>query len=252
MCQFVLTMKNFTILSVYNNGQLLQDCLISSVGSQADVALELKYVDNTDHQFANAKSAFVSAIDNCEGKYILFSHQDIRFLDDHELSNIFNCLESISDFGIVGVAGVNGRDIISNIYHGATPFKVTDNNITEPTLCETVDECLFIIKNEDKYINIFKELICDSWHMYAVEFCLRCRQLSEKVYVIPANIYHVSPGNSYDESYYTQLKKIAKKYKGSFERINCTMGFWHTGFFSLWNQIRRRRKRDLKNGTLRH
>lgn len=245
-------MKDFTILSVYNNRQLLQDCLNASVDGQLAVAVELKYVDNSTNRFSNAKSAYESVLDNCEGKYIIFSHQDIRFMENHELRNIFNCLESIPDFGIVGVAGVNGRDFLSNIYHGATPVKVTDNNITEPTICETVDECLFIIKNEAKYLNIFKELICDSWHMYAVEFCLRCRQLSEKVYVIPANLYHVSPGTSYDESYYTQLKKIAKKYKGSFDRINCTMGYWHTGTLRLWNQIRVRRRKDIRNGTLKH
>lgn len=245
-------MKDFTIISVYNNGQLLQNCLNSSVESQVDVDVELKYVDNSDGRYPNAKVAFESVIDNCMGKYIVFSHQDIRFMEDDELHNIFDRLEKIGDFGIVGVAGVNGRDIISNIYHGVTPSKVSDYNITEETLCETVDECLFIIKNEAKYIDIFKNLICDSWHMYAVEFCLRCRQLSEKVYVIPANIYHVSPGSSYDESYYTQLKKIAKKYKGSFERINCTMGYWHTGTLRLWNQIRVRRRKDIRNGTLKH
>lgn len=184
-------MKDFTIISVYNNGQLLQDCLNASVESQVDVNVELKYVDNSDGRFPNAKVAFESALDNCLGKYIIFSHQDIRFMETNELHNIFDRLESIGDFGIVGVAGVKGRDFISNILHGETPRKVTDNNITEETICETVDECFFIIKNEPKYLDIFRNLICDSWHMYAVEFCLRCRQLSEKVYVIPANIYHV-------------------------------------------------------------
>lgn len=245
-------MKDFTIISVYNKRQLLNDCLVTSVERQVDVTVETKYVDNTNGRFANAKVAYESALDNCSGKYIIFSHQDIRLMEESELHDIFNRLESIVDFGIVGVAGVNGRDIISNIYHGATPIKVTGYNITEETLCETVDECLFIIKNDPKYIDIFKNLCCDSWHMYAVEFCLRCRQLSEKVYVIPANIYHVSPGNSYDESYYTQLKKIAKKYKNSFDRINCTMGFWHTGTLRLWNQIRVRRRKDIRNGTLKH
>lgn len=242
-------MNNFTIISVYNNRQLLQECLQSSVESQQDISVELKLIDNTDNKFPNAKLAYESALDNCTGKYIIFSHQDIRFLNEKELYNIFNRLETMN-FGIVGVAGVNGRDIISNIYHGEKPMKVTEYNITQETPCETVDECLFIIKNEDKYINLFRKLCCDSWHMYAVEYCLLCRQQSEKVYVIPANIYHVSPGNSYDESYYKQLRKIAKKYKGSFERINCTMGYWHTNTIRLWFQIRKRRKKDIKNGTL--
>lgn len=245
-------MKDFTIISVYNNEQLLQECLRSSVESQREISVEQKYIDNTNNKFANAKVAYQSELVNCSGKYIIFSHQDIRFLNEYELRNIYNRLEQMGDFGIVGVAGVSGREIISNIFHGETPRKVTENNITKETPCETVDECLFIIKNDDRYTNIFWDLCCDSWHMYAVEYCLRCRQLSEKVYVIPANIYHVSPGNSYDESYYTQLKKIAKRYKGSFERINCTMGFWHTGTFRLWNQIRRRRKKDIRNGTLKH
>lgn len=243
-------MKNFTIISVYNNGQLLQDCLKSSVEAQQEVTTELKYIDNTENKFPNAKVAYESGLDNCLGKYIICSHQDIRLLNDDELKNIYQQLEKIEDFGIVGVAGVAGRDIISNIYHGEEPREVCNYHITQETPCETVDECFFIIKNEAKYINIFRELSCDSWHMYAVEYSLRCRELGEKVYVIPANIYHVSPGNSYDESYYTQLKKIAKRYKRSFDRINCTMGFWHTGTFRLWNQIRKRRKKDIKNGTL--
>ena len=243
-------MKDFTIISVFNNEQSFQGCLKQSVDSQIDISVETKYVDNSKNEYSNAKSALESAIDNCLGKYLIFSHQDIVFLNERELRTISNQLDAIGDFGIVGVAGVKGRDFISNIFHGKDKTPVCENRISQATECETVDECLFIIKNEPKYINRFKSMICDSWHMYAVEFCLLSRQQSEKVLVIPADVYHVSPGNSYDESYYVQVRKIARKYGKSFDRINCTMGYWHTNPIKLWNQIRNRRRKDIKNGTL--
>jgi len=66
-------MKKFTVISVYNNRQLLQNCLNSSVESQVDVDVELKYVDNSDGRYPNAKVAFESVLDNCGQIYSVFS-----------------------------------------------------------------------------------------------------------------------------------------------------------------------------------
>lgn len=240
-------MIDCTIICVYNKKEILNNFLESSLKKQKDVLFETKFIDNSSNKFKCARDAISSVLDEINGKYIIICHQDIEFTSSNALKELLLNLSQIKKFGIAGIAGVIGNKIISNIYHGVDKKLVTSNNIRENTLCETLDECLFIIPNKRKYIIEFKKLMSNSWHLYAVEYCLKMKILNEKVYVIPSNIYHASSGASFDNSYYRQLKLMAKKYRKEIKKINTTMGFWHTNKFLLNIDIHISKARMLKN-----
>lgn len=239
-------MLDCSIISIYNKKEVINKYLKTSLDKQINVKYEEIFVDNSQGKYLCAKEAIQSVIDELNGKYIIICHQDIEFKSKDSLKNIIDTLDNISEFGVVGVAGVNKKQIISNISHGINKMPVTSNTINKESLCETLDECLFIIKNETKYINEFKKIICNTWHLYAVEYCLRMRILNEKVYVIPADIYHVSSGDSFNNSYYEQLRIITKKYHKEIKSINTTMGFWNTNKLILEWQILITKLRRLK------
>lgn len=230
-------MINFSLMTIYNKENVLNECLIKTLKKQDKITYEIKYINNQDNKYRSAKEGFLSEIDNLKGEYIVFLHQDIVFNNVDTLKKIYNYLREIEKFGIVGIAGVNNKIILSNITHGPDNIEVTKNKIFVPTKCETLDECLYIIKNEKKYIDEFKKMIGDGWHLYAVEYCIRMKLIGEDVYVIPSNIYHASSGASFDDSYYIQLKKISRHYKKNIKKINTTMGFWFTNNIKLNFQI---------------
>ena len=60
------------------------------------------------------------------------------------------------------------------------------NSINYPKEVQTLDECMFIIKKDYFNEHIFNER--DSWHLYAVKYCLKVLINGDKVYVIPANL----------------------------------------------------------------
>ena len=127
------------------------------------------------------------------------------------------------------------------------------SNLMEATQCETVDEFAFVIPK-----NIFDEnpfiTFYPSWHLYAVEYCLRMRSIGHRVCVFPLSVWHRSEGDSFDPSYFKTIKPIARKYRYEFKKISTTMGGWATNNlglnlhiaryrFSLW---RKQSKQQLK------
>ena len=74
---------------------------------------------------------------------------------------------------------------------------------------------------------------CSTWHLYAVEYSLRCHLRGEAVKIFPLDVYHLSPGWSLNKSYYATLKKVEKKYRKQFSHIYTTMGCFPTGAIKL-------------------
>jgi hypothetical protein len=142
-------------------------------------------------------------------------------------------LMSIPDVGIAGVAGMvchstagfdRGRN---RILHGAEKAEwERGREISDPTEVQTVDEFCFIIPSEVFSQEELSERICDGWHLYAVEYCLRIKQDTDyKVYVLPIDVWHGSQGMPVDRSYYQNLTEISNVY-GSTDMIHTTVGSW--------------------------
>jgi len=222
-----------SVVCVYNNKEILEEFLLKSLKKQA-VEYELFLMDNRKGKFKSAAEALNKGAEKAKGKYIMFVHQDIDLLSKDWLKNAEDMVDLLENVGISGVAG-RSKDkgwAITNIKDGIPPSIVSPEEITEPLIVQTLDECLIIIPRPvfEKYK--FDEVTCDDWHLYAIDYSLSIKKEGYEVYVIPMHAYHRSKGYSFSESYYDILEKILKKHRSEYRFILTTVGDWIT-FYPL-------------------
>lgn len=217
-----------SIICVYNNRDILEKSLLNSLKVQIN-DYELILIDNTSKKFASAAKALNFGASKSKNEYLLFIHQDFKFDSITWLKDIEEEVKNLDKFGVAGVAGKFDKKLISNIKEGYPPKNSGEIQINEPIEVQTVDECV-VLTSKELFSNIqFDDKLCDNWHLYAVDYCLRAKNIGFKVYVIPMEGYHVSTGDSFSaESYYPTLKKLIKKYKKDYNRIYTTTGSWST------------------------
>lgn len=226
-------MKNkvFSIITVENNKEVFQT-FNKNLKKQKDIDYELIAIDNENNQYSSARDAYRQAILQSRGKYLLFLHPDIHFLDSFALRDIATEVYELNDFGVIGVAGCpTGKKsyIVTSIFQGENR-EAFGTRIKRPINVQTVDECFFIMKR-DIYDKIPFSTI-KGWHFYAVEQCLRAIIIGQKNYVIPARIWHKSAGASEDSNYIKTGKIIINKYGQYFDSINTTITKWYIhGYF---------------------
>ena len=83
---------------------------------------------------------------------------------------------------------------------------------SEEYLCDTVDECCFGMTREIFDQLCFNESVCDEWHLYAVEMCLRAKELTKFVGVCNPGIRHFS-GENFDLNCMKKFKQLLIMYK---------------------------------------
>lgn len=144
--------------------------------------------------------------------------------------------------GVAGVMVNNKGPVYTNITHGKIDYRPEAfTHIDEPIKVDCLDELFFFIKKDkfkpfDDYGPV--------WHFYAVEQCLRAKT----VLCFPLDVFHLSPGNSLNNSYYSTLKKVAKKYKDH-KIIPTTMGYFRNNIL-LYLQIAKGKLGILKRKLL--
>lgn len=226
-----------SIVCVYNNKEILDNFLLKSLKTQS-VDYELILIANTNGKFKSAAQALNEGAEKANGDYIMFVHQDIDLKSNEWLKDTEYILGSLDNFGICGVAGISPWDedeIISNIQQGNPPQNISKKRIKTPQKVQTADECLFIIPRSVFKILKFDQEVCSDWHLYAVDYSLSIKYRGFKVFVLPSDIYHSSPGNSMSEQYYLTLKKVLKKHKNHYKVVFTTMGGW-TSVYPLYIQ----------------
>jgi len=244
----------FSLICVYNNRKILENCLLKSLEEQkADYNLIL--IDNRENKFNSAAKALNFAAKKASSEYLVFVHQDIRLSKGNWFESTAEIINQIENLGVAGVAGKSQEKkvIIGNVKEGVPP-RPAGINIQKPTEVQTIDECLFIIPRKvfDKYQ--FDEELCDGWHLYGVDYCLTALENGLKVYVIPNEIYHRSTGFSFSNDYFTTLKRLFKKHK-DFPVVYTTMETWHRSYpitiqkilplmYSYWKKLN---KQDSKH-----
>ena len=116
--------------------------------------------------------------------------------------------------------------------------------IESPSKVQTIDECLVIIPKSVFEKFKFDEEICNDWHLYTVEYCLRLVKINLDIFVIPNFIYHASAGYSISKSYFDILENLLIKYKNEHTCIYTTVWDWNSSYsFFLqknWYSIRMR------------
>ena len=178
---------------------------------------ELITIDNQNNKYSNMAEAYNSISNNINGDVILFCHQDISFPNDETLSKIEdNILKNVDS--VVGLCGITKeKKVYSNLKYKKTGEYITSNQIDNNLEVESLDECCFGMRKEliDE-LGWFDEEICNGWHLYAAELCIRAIKNDKKIIVIPTDCYHreeASRGIRIDDSFINIFKRIRNKYR---------------------------------------
>lgn len=220
----------FSIITIVNKEKVYED-FKRSLESQKEVNYELVKIDNTHNQFFSAREAYNDAIKKAHGDYLVFSHPDMRFLDQYALRDFLNQVIQIRDLGIAGVSGClfelhhHKSTLVTSIVHG-DPAHHFGQLIQETTKAQTVDECLFVMTKDFYKQHPFSDI--KGWHMYAVEQCLMALLDHKMNYVIPARMWHYSTGFSENWQYIQTGREIVRRYGKQFSSINTTITTWNT------------------------
>ena len=215
------------------------------------LSYELISIDNRNNKaFASCAAAYNSVINEVKTKYVVYSHQDIMLNLPDALSRFVSFLSRTNNDDILGVAGVrlDSEICFSNILHvepetgelipaGELP---SDNGMTE---CFTLDECFFGGHTEHFKAFPFNERICNGWHLYAAEACLRTQSVRNtaggeagKVYACDVPLIHNSiDGTNY--AFYRQFFSLCRHYAKHFPRIKTTCTDGKTDFLHRYIRI---------------
>ncbi len=244
-----------SIVCVYNDEDTLKSWLLKSLKNQM-AKFELIKIDNTQNKYKSAAKALNYGGRQAKGKYIMFVHQDVVLSSDLWLKKAEKILDSIPDLGIAGVIGIseaerNIKARMKNIIKQGEGMQEIGNPIEKPESVQTLDECLVIIPKNVFNRFQFDEKICDTWHLYAVDYSLSIKRFELGVYAIPISIYHRSPGNllkrhqilclgPLSNEYYRVLRKLLRKHRKNFNQIytTCGEGEWRTDLPLIYQRLR--------------
>lgn len=220
----------FSIITIVNKEDVYQK-FKDNLAQQKKVNYELIKINNGNNQFSSAREAYNKAIKKANGNYLVFLHPDMRFLDKNALHDIFDQILKIKDFGVVGVAGCpfelyHHKSVILTTMVQGIPSYHFGKPITKATKIQTLDESFFVMKKSFCEAHPFSNI--KGWHMYAVEQCLVALLNGKNNYVIPARVWHYSPGNSENWQYVQTGREIVHRYGKNFSSINTTMTTWNT------------------------
>lgn len=222
--------KLFSIITIVNKEKIYEGFL-KNLKEQEGVQYELIKINNDHNQFSSAREAYNDAMKKAHGDYFIFLHPDMRFLDKFALKDALEQIVKIDDLGVAGVSGCpfelhhHKSTILTTIVQG-DPYYHFGKSIDKVTEVQTVDECFFVMTRGFCENHSFTDV--KGWHMYAVEQCLIALLNNKKNYVIPARMWHYSPGNSENWQYVQTGREIVKCYGNHFSSINTTMTTWNT------------------------
>ena len=210
-----------TIVCCYNK-QLVFDEMLHSLKSQSE-KVEIIGINNSNGKFSSCSRAFNSVVGQIHTKYVIFSHQDILYNTKYSLSHIIDYFEKIKPYDIVGVVGrrATSKERIGNITQGKDKKRAVRGKVVGIEKCDTVDECFFGGYTECFQKYPFSETLCDGWHMYAVERCLAALERGDNVYVVDADLTHIS-GGKIDHAYNVTFYKLSKRYKLTVKHLATT------------------------------
>lgn len=161
------------------------------------VEYELIGIDNRDGKYKSAASALNAGGGRSHGEILIFLHQDIVFEKENSLEDFIKAIpdEMDSIVGLYGASHGKRRKIAENLYEA-----------------ETLDECCVAMhKTVWKQLK-FNENLCNGWHLYVVELCLRASEQGVLIASGNFEINHLSSG-TVDEKYMNTFKELLVTYK---------------------------------------
>ncbi len=243
-------MKDIDIVSVYTNVEMYNEMRVSAERFSDDVALHFIGLDNTGAQYSCAAQAYNYALQSlCHSEVIVFCHQDIVF-EDGALATIYElCVEEPHTlWGTAGkvktsVISGRGRTISSmgqGIDDGHFYYNTLQTGATQNVM--SLDECLIAANKAVFDVVQFDPIVCDGWHLYAVDISYQCHLHHFPVKVFDAHLTHLSNGNM-TSSFFDCEAKLADKYRKYFRVLTYTCGWTYTApimvfMRALYNKIK--------------
>lgn len=206
-----------SLICCYNNLDLYQD-LQNSLNNQS-IEFEIIGIDNRCNIYESASSALNEGARQANGDILVFLHQDILFGKEYSLENFIKNISLNQDIiiGLFGAAHGTFRKIKENLYQ-----------------VDTLDECCIAMSKKTWENFKFNEEICDGWHLYVVELCLRASRHNVLIATGNFNITHLSSG-VVDEHYMKTLKRLLSIYKDKkWVSTTCKEMPTNTLFFNLY------------------
>lgn len=178
--------------------------LLASLNRQ-DTAFEMVAVDNTGRKFSCAADALNWGAQRAAGDILVFLHQDVRFLRPDSLRKLTAALRLCEN-----------RPCIVGPYGAARCQRGT---VAGCIVQESLDECCIAMTKSTWEKFPFDAALCDGWHLYAVELCIRVRQAGGLILSGDFGMEHTSTG-TVDKAYMATFKELLKRYKD--EKWICT------------------------------
>lgn len=163
-----------------------------------DCEYELIAVDNTTGSFSSASAALNHGATQAKGDIIVFLHQDIMFAESSSLREFVVPL--MLDGKCVDLIGIHGA------VHGDAGY------IGKYRRVDTLDECCVAMRKDTWTQYPFNGKLCDGWHLYTVELCLRMRAENKQIATGTFAIQHLSSG-TVDDAYMATFRKLMSVYK---------------------------------------
>lgn len=221
------------IITVYNKPEVYEEMKRSvQTSAPSDITYSFIGIDNTSGAFLSAAAAYNYAINNLsDAEVCIFCHQDIVFKEGALQKAYRLCMENKTR--LIGAAGVKNKRRRQTISHIKDAHGQYNTLTAETEEVFSLDECLIAGYKDIFRSLMFNDTLCDGWHFYAVELCLRCHMNGISVAVFDANVEHLSGGNL-DASFYATAEKIAKAYRRKYRSISTTCIFCYTRAFDRY------------------
>jgi Glycosyltransferase like family len=180
-----------TIVCVFNDSRVLEECLARSVCVHLSEApeTELIAVDNTRRRFTSAAAALNDGVRRARNDYVVFAHQDV-YLHSLPALEIAAGVLSTGRFALLGATGMTHRgELVGQI---RDRIVLAGKPVSEPTDADSLDEVLFMAPRKLLLDEPLSESPKLAWHAYAVEYGLRMRRRGLRVGVLHLPLTHNS------------------------------------------------------------
>ena len=203
----------YSICTLVTDETQYREMMQSFIEAGFDTTLcEFLIVDNTQENEFEAYRAVNRFLQEAQGRYIIFCHQDIliNYDQEHVLKKRIAQLDALDPrWGIAGNAGA------MDLYQIVTVITQNKKLIRKgkfPAKVISLDENFLLIKSE---ANLAVSADLSGFHLYGTDLCLIADCMGWNSYVIDFNITHKSSGKM-DPSFYKISEQLQKKYQRFF------------------------------------
>jgi len=236
---FAMIKPRLTIASCVSNLEAFEACLLESISSlRSDLEINILPIYNPNNIYSASVAANL-AMEVCRDRFLLYVHQDVKFLPD-AAEMIATILKhwpkntavvgaaGVKDYVTIDIAGPWGLglrkdNLIGSVYDNNE--LIWDGDIGfHPT--QSVDEVFMLL---DTHSGIRFDPSWPGYHLYGLDFCLQARSAAFGVMCANIPIEHVgrySASLYRDNNFMGRLIALYKKWGSRFSHLFAPYCHW--------------------------